>query len=122
LIECNYSAPTSSFSRHANTTYCAFNDGKKGSILANEWCFSIKPQHMVVSGANLPIYVLNSYDRVSNWSELLASGDQVLYDQVRMHERTGRPLGEGCFMEKMSSIVGRELGKKKPGPKPKGDN
>jgi len=58
---CNYSAPTSSFSRHANTTYCAFNDGKKGSILANEWCFSIKPQHMVVSGANLPIYVLNSY-------------------------------------------------------------
>jgi len=61
-------------------------------------------------------------DRVSNLGELLASGDQALYEQVRMHERTGRPLGEDSFMEKMSDIVGRELSKKKPGPKRKDDN
>jgi len=61
-------------------------------------------------------------DRVSSWSELLASGDQALYDQVRMHERTGRPLGGERFMEKMAAIVGRDLGKKKPGPKRQDDN
>jgi len=56
-------------------------------------------------------------DRVNNWGELLAGGDQALYDQLRMHERTGRPLGGDSFMERMSSLAGRELGKKKPGPK-----
>jgi len=34
-------------------------------------------------------------DRVDNWKELLASGDQVLFDELRLHERTGsgRRLG-----------------------------
>jgi len=58
-------------------------------------------------------------ERVSNWEELLASGDQKLFDDVRMHERTGRPLGGESFMERVSSLVGRELGKQKPGPKRK---
>jgi len=61
-------------------------------------------------------------DRVTNWGELLASGDQALYDQLRMHERTGRPLGGDSFMESMSSLAGRELGRKKPGPKRKDGN
>ncbi|MDX8389045.1 MAG: transposase [Mariprofundaceae bacterium] len=56
-------------------------------------------------------------DRLGNWGELLASGDQALFDDVRMHERTGRPLGGDDFMIQMSSIVGRDLAKKKPGPK-----
>jgi len=61
-------------------------------------------------------------NRVRNWEELLASGDQALFDDMRMHERTGRPLGEESFMERMSLIVGRELRKKKPGPKRKDGN
>ena len=56
-------------------------------------------------------------DQISDWAELLASGDQALFDDVRMHERTGRPLGSNGFIERMSSLVGRELGRKKPGPK-----
>jgi len=58
-------------------------------------------------------------DRVNNWAELLASGDQALFDELRMHERTGRPLGQNDFVERMSLLTGRELGKKKPGPKKK---
>jgi len=54
-------------------------------------------------------------DRVSNWSELLASGDQVLFDDVRMHERTGRPLGSEGFVERLSRVTGRDLMKKKAG-------
>jgi putative transposase len=60
-------------------------------------------------------------DRVDNWKELLASGDQVLFDELRLHERTGRPLGEDAFVERMSKLAGRALGKKKPGPKKKGE-
>ena len=58
-------------------------------------------------------------DRVENWSELLASGDQASFDELRMHERTGRPLGQDSFVERMSLLAGRPLGKKKPGPKRK---
>jgi len=61
-------------------------------------------------------------DRVSNWVELLTSGDQKLFDDVRMHERTGRPLGGEDFVMEMSSIAGRELGRKKPRPKRNEDN
>jgi putative transposase len=61
-------------------------------------------------------------ERVSDWSELLASGDQGLFDDVRQHERTGRPLGGESFVSKMSAIMGRDLAKKKPGPKRKKDN
>jgi len=56
-------------------------------------------------------------DRVPNWSELLASGSQDAFDALRMHERTGRPLGQDGFVERMSELVGRRLGRKKPGPK-----
>ena len=58
-------------------------------------------------------------DRIDNWSELLASGDQALFDELRMHERAGRPLGQDGFVERMSLLAGRVLGKKKPGPKRK---
>jgi len=56
-------------------------------------------------------------ERVNNWTELLASGDQALLDEFRKHERTGRPLGNGDFVDRLSKLLGRELGKKKPGPK-----
>ena len=46
----------------------------------------------------------------------------ILFDDVRMHERTGRPLGGEDFVIEMSLIAGRELGRKKPEPKRSGDN
>jgi len=58
-------------------------------------------------------------DRVRNWAELLASGDKKLFDTLRMHERTGRPLGSESFVARLSVLAGRELGKQKPGPKRK---
>jgi putative transposase len=58
-------------------------------------------------------------DRVSNWAELLASGDEGFFNAFPMHERTGRPLGSEDFIERLSALVGRELGKQKPGPKQK---
>lgn len=56
-------------------------------------------------------------DRVESWAELLASGEQEEFDAMRIHERTGRPLGMEGFVEKISCLIGRDLSKKKPGPK-----
>ena len=58
-------------------------------------------------------------DRVSNWGELLASGEQALFDEFRMHERTGRPLGTENFIERLSVQTGRDLVKKRAGRKRK---
>jgi putative transposase len=38
---------------------------------------------------------------------------------LRRHTRTGRPLGSESFVEKISTLLGRDLRKQKPGPKPK---
>ncbi|HKJ89456.1 MAG TPA: transposase [Gammaproteobacteria bacterium] len=35
------------------------------------------------------------------------------------HERTGRPLGSEPFVEKLETLVGRSLKRRKPGPKPR---
>ena len=56
-------------------------------------------------------------DRVSDWAELLASGELPEFTDMRMHERTRRPLGKEGFVEKISVLVCRDLAKKKPGPK-----
>ncbi|MDX8404108.1 MAG: hypothetical protein R8K54_06845 [Mariprofundaceae bacterium] len=56
-------------------------------------------------------------DRVDNWTELLTSADQAAFDDLQMHERTGRPLGQESFVDQMSLISGRSLARKKLGPK-----
>ncbi len=56
-------------------------------------------------------------DHVESWAELLASGEPEEFDAMRIHERTGRPLGMEGFVEKISCLIGRDLSKKKPGPK-----
>ncbi|MCP4349177.1 MAG: hypothetical protein GY795_27160 [Desulfobacterales bacterium] len=38
-------------------------------------------------------------------------------ERIRKHERTGRPLGDDSFVDRIGSETGRYLRKKKPGPK-----
>jgi putative transposase len=54
------------------------------------------------------------------WQQFLAV--DVLGSEIevfRKHERTGRPLGENAFVQKMELLLGRKLKPKKPGPKNK---
>ncbi len=85
---------------------------------AEDYRWSSARAHLVGKDDGL-VKVKPMLDRVDNWKELLASGDQALFDELRMHERTGRPLGQNAFIERMSKLTGRVLGKKKPGPKRK---
>ena len=55
---------------------------------------------------------------VSNWTDILATGapeDEV--QDLRRHERSGRPLGREPFVVAVEGKLGRTLRRGKPGPK-----
>ena len=58
-----------------------------------------------------------------DWRGFL-SGDIVTEDRekVRLHKRTGRPLGDEGFTERPEEMVGRILRRQKPGRKKKRDD
>jgi len=57
---------------------------------------------------------------IGSWRKFLALGaaDENL-GIMRRHERTGRPLGSQTFVENMEKMLGRDLTRRKPGPKPR---
>ena len=62
-------------------------------------------------------------DLIEDWGNFL-SGSIVKEDmeKLRLHERTGRPLGDEIFMERLEEMVGRNLRRQKPGRKKKRDD
>ena len=54
----------------------------------------------------------------AGWQELLASAPgEEEQERFRQHERTGRPLGDDHFLGLIEKCTGRQLQRKKPGPK-----
>ena len=54
---------------------------------------------------------------ICSWAEYLQEPDEeALAIQMRKLENTGRPLGNGAFIERLGSLLGRDLFPKKPGP------
>ena len=57
-------------------------------------------------------------ERVEDWKEFIRlPEDEATREALRLHERTGRPLGSVKFIAKLEGIAGRLLRKQKPGPK-----
>jgi putative transposase len=57
-------------------------------------------------------------DEIGDWQEYLAqSEEEAELDTIRRHERTGRPLGDGAFINNLEQLTGRFLRCKRPGPK-----
>lgn len=55
---------------------------------------------------------------VGDWAAFLAAGRaEEHFEAIRKSERTGRPLGDGKFVKRLESKLGRTLAKLKPGPK-----
>ena len=55
-----------------------------------------------------------------DWRGFLAGGlDEAEAETLRLHERTGRPLGAKRFIGRLEKRLGRVLARRKPGPKPK---
>ena len=55
-----------------------------------------------------------------SWKHFLTSDvSKTEIDSFRKHERTGRPLGEDSFIERMENLLDIPLKPQKPGPKKK---
>jgi putative transposase len=53
------------------------------------------------------------------WRDFLEVGlDDAMLETIRSGERTGRPLGDAAFVARLESATGRDLARRKPGPKP----
>jgi putative transposase len=54
----------------------------------------------------------------TSWRRFLSTDANEQQTKIlRKHERTGRPLGEDAFIEKLESLLDRKLKRQKPGPK-----
>jgi len=62
------------------------------------------------------------YFKGSSQLDVLLEAQSNSVDEFEMHERTGRPLGSEGYTEMAESLLGRNLRKKKPGPKILNDN
>jgi putative transposase len=85
---------------------------------AEEWRWSSASPHM--KGQDDILVKVKPLLEIVNkpWEEFLAS--DVKKSQIelfRKHERTGRPLGNDTFVEKMELVLERKLRPQKPGPK-----
>jgi putative transposase len=57
---------------------------------------------------------------VKDWREYLMEPLEVEQEELwRRHERTGRPLGEAAFLDRIEDLLGQVVRPAKPGPKPK---
>ncbi|HEO72478.1 MAG TPA: hypothetical protein ENN80_14560 [Candidatus Hydrogenedentes bacterium] len=70
------------------------------------------------------VHVEPMLSRVEDWEAYLARDvGEAESTALRRHERTGRPLGNQDFIERLDNQLGRFLRKRKPGPKSaEGDN
>ena len=56
--------------------------------------------------------------RITNWREYLSmSPFEGEYEAIRRFSSSGRPAGDGRFIEQLEALTGRRLGKGKQGPK-----
>jgi len=58
-------------------------------------------------------------ERVNDWREFLTEAGEAEAELWRRHERTGRPLGEPAFLDRIEALLGRIVRPAKRGPKPK---
>jgi len=57
---------------------------------------------------------------IDDWRAFLDSViPEKQLDQLRDHNRTGQPLGDTTFLQRLEKLLGRILVPKKPGRKPK---
>jgi putative transposase len=59
-------------------------------------------------------------EKIDSWNDFLNEAiSKDTREKLQKHERTGRPLGNKHFLDKLENITGRNLKPRKPGPKKK---
>jgi putative transposase len=83
------------------------------------WPWSSAPAHVAGRDDGL-VRVGPLLERVDDWRAFLLEGLGAEEAEIlRRHERTGRPLGEPSFLERIEQSLGRVVRPNRRGPKPK---
>ena len=101
--------------------YIEMNSVRAGLVDApDKWPWSSTAGHISGHGDGLvkpePLLAMVKEDWKSFLVKTLETG---IAETIRKHERTGRPMGDGAFIEVLEGITGLRLKAGKPGPKPK---
>jgi len=90
---------------------------------AEEWRRSSVGAHLSGRDDEL-VKVAPVLERYGDFAKYLAQDDDVAdaFRCLRQSETTGRPLGDDVWMDRISSMVGKDLKPKKRGPKVSGDD
>lgn len=104
----------------AAVRYTELNPVRAGLCQApEEWVWSSTNAHLSGRDDNITT-VKPMLQRVSNWREFLATEEPVTnIRRIRAHSSSGRPAGDSAFVERLESMSGRNLKKRRPGPKAK---
>lgn len=104
----------------ATTRYILFNPVKAGIVKNPEdYKWSSARYHLGLKKDPLITGTLLK-DMVEDWRAFLTVEIALSEEKlIKLHERTGRPLGENSFVKKLEKILNIKLMKSKPGPKPK---
>lgn len=104
----------------ATVRYVERNPVRAGLCRSPEdWPWSSARAHLARSDDKL-VSVAPMLELVGNWRSYIETDESPKeIEALRQHTRTGRPLGDGRFVESLERITGRELQRKKPGPKPR---
>jgi putative transposase len=83
-----------------------------------DWPWTSARSHL--TGVHDPLAADDArFKAVANWAAFLAEGlGAGVRDTIRMSTSTGRPLGDPSFVLRLEQALSRQLGKRKPGPKP----
>ncbi|MDA8430744.1 MAG: transposase [Geobacteraceae bacterium] len=88
------------------------------ATVAASWPWSSAQAHLAGKDDGL-VKVSPLLEIVGNWKTFLAEANDELLNDIRKHERSGRPLGSEEFVENLEADLNRTLKPEKPGPKGK---
>jgi len=88
-----------------------------------DWPWSSAAAHLGGVDDDL-VTVKPMLDRVNDWESYLIESQESheAHQSIRLHSRTGRPLGDSQFIESLESLTGKTLAPKRPGRKPTGSS
>jgi len=97
---------------------------QKAGLVKNAWDYQWSSVHAHLSGYDKNGLVeVNKVQAIfGDWKNYLLNAQGLPMEEIEAHNRIGRPLGNNRFLKEAGKITGRDLIKKKPGPKPKKTN
>ena len=98
--------------------YVELNPVKAG-IVKHAWDYPWSSVHAHLSGhdENGLVEVSKMQELFGDWKNYLLNAQGLPMEEIEAHNKTGRPLGNNRFLKVAEKITGRDLMKKKPGPK-----